>query len=51
MDYTGVYGYDLPLGICVLVALNLAFRLAAFVCISLFDWLLLFVSKSTHLDI
>lgn len=35
MDYTGVHGYDLPLGICVLVALNLAFRLAAFVCLEI----------------
>lgn len=33
MDYTGVNGYDLPLGICVLVAINLAFRLAAFACL------------------
>ena len=33
MQYTSVHGYDIPLGICVLVALNLALRIGAFVCL------------------
>ena len=35
MDYAGVHGYDVALGICVLVALNLGFRIAAFVCLEI----------------
>ena len=35
MDYAGVHGYDLVLGICVLIAINLAFRLGAFVCLEI----------------
>lgn len=39
MEYTGVSTSDIALSICILVALNVAFRIGAFICLEIHTYL------------